>query len=463
LTLRVAVIGGGIAGLTAAYRLRGLLGPAASITVFESTQRLGGKLQTVDVDGVPVDVGAEAFLVRRPEALELVEELGLGGRLVCASGARPTVRAGGRTAELPRRTLMGIPADAGEVDGVLSTQGVAAVAAEASLPRVELPARADVNLGELVRVRFGDELVDRLVSPLLASVYGASADVLGLRAVLPAVADAVDRGAPSLTAAARALLPAPSASSTPVFGTLRGGLGVLVDRLAAVARATILPGTPVQALSRTPDGWVVQAAEQHVVDGVVLAVPAPAARRLLSGVSDAAAYAYGEVDQASMAVVTLALPAGSQLPQASGVLIEDGQRRADGSQLLSKAMTFSSRKWQHVGESGVFLRASVGRYGSREELRLTDDALVDGVRADLADLTGITVEPQAAVVQRWGGGLPHYGVEHLARVARIERAVAEQPGLEVAGAVLHGVGIPACIGTGDAAARRLAAELKVEN
>lgn len=467
--LRVAVVGGGISGLTAAYRLRGLLGPAASITVFESTGELGGKLRAAQVDGVRVDVGAEAFLLRRPEALQLVHELGLDGQLTHATAARPTVRAAGRTAVLPRRTFMGIPAEAAEVDGVLSADGVASVAAEAGLPGLELPAD-DVSLGELLRVRLGGELVDRLVSPLLAGVYGAGADDLGLRAVLPALADAVDRGAGSLTAAAARLLPAPRPGpATPVFGTLRGGLSLLVERLAAEARATVVAGTPVRSLSRTPDGWQVRAAEQHDVDGVVLAVPPPAARRLLDGVSPAASAAFAEVEQASMAVVTLALPAGTELPQASGVLIEEGQRRSDGSRVLSKAMTFSSRKWQHIADAGVFLRASVGRFGAAEELRLTDDALVDGVRSDLADIAGIAgvagivAEPVAAYVQRWGGGLPRYGPEHLRRVERIERAVAELPGLEVAGAVLRGVGIPACIGTGDAAARRLAARLDLSN
>lgn len=461
----MAVIGGGIAGLTAAYRLRGLLGPGASITVFESTDRLGGKLRTTELAGARVDVGAEAFLVRRPEALELVAELGLTDRLTHATAARPTVRAGGRTVALPRRTFMGIPAEASEVDGVLSADGVAAVAAESGHPELQLPAD-DVPLGAVLRVRLGDELVDRLVSPLLSGVYGARADDLGLRAVMPALAAQLDQGAGSLTAAAAHLLPPlppGERPAPPVFGTLRGGLGLLIDRLAEAARATVVSGVPVSSLSRTPDGWQLQAAEQHVVDGVVLAVPPPAARRLLDDVSPEASKAYAEIEQASMAVVTLALPAGTALPQASGVLIEEGQRRADGSSLLGKAMTFSSRKWQHVGESGVFLRASVGRFGDTEQLRLTDDALVDGVLADLADLTCIAAEPVAVQVQRWGGGLPRYGREHLEQLARIESAVAGLPGLEVAGAALHGVGIPACIGSGDAAARALVAQVTVPN
>lgn len=459
----VAVVGGGISGLTAAFRLRTLLGPSAAITVFESTSRLGGKLHTTEVAGLPVDVGAEAFLLRRREAIELVAEIGLEDLVVHAGSAKPTVRAGGRTVGLPRRTLMGIPAEAAEVSGVLSERGVAAVAAERELPAVQMPAH-DVGLGALLRERLGDELVDRLVSPLLGGVYGARADDLGLRAVLPALANALDRGAGSITAAVQSLLPPPrSGEAPPVFGTLRGGLQQLVQRLADNAKATVKFGTPVRELRRTADGWQLKAAERHAVDGVILAVPPPAARRLLAEPAPGAAEAYGRAEQASMAVVTLAFPAGTELPQASGLLIEEGQRRSDGSTVLSKAMTFSSRKWPHIGEAGVIMRASVGRFGQNEQLRMTDTALVDGVLADVADLTGVRAEPLDVHVQRWGGGLPRYGPDHAECVTAIDKAVAELPRLEVAGALLNGVGIPACIGTADAAARRLASQLTVRH
>jgi oxygen-dependent protoporphyrinogen oxidase len=459
--VEIAVVGGGISGLTAAVRLRKLLGPAASITVYESTTRLGGKLRTVEVAGVPVDVGAEAFLLRRPEAVELVAELGLQDEVVHAGPASPSVRASGRTVALPRRTFMGIPGDAAEVDGVLSAKGVEQVAAERTLPPVRLPAH-DVSLGRLLRQRLGDELVDRLVSPLLGGVYGARADDLGLRAVLPALAKALENGAGSITAAAAGLLPPPQAGGgSPVFGTLRGGLQQVAERAAHVADARVELGTPVRELRRTAAGWQVTAAETRSVDGVILAVPAPAARRLLAGCSPEAADAYGRVELASMAVVTVAFPPGTELPESSGLLIEEGQRRSDGSAVLSKAMTFTSRKWPHIGAAGVIMRASVGRFGQAEQLRMTDDALIEGVLADVADLAGVTVEPIDVHVQRWGGGLPCYGPEHGECVAAIDKAVAGLPRLEVAGALLDGVGIPACIATADAAARRLASQVTV--
>ncbi|MFC4000964.1 protoporphyrinogen oxidase [Prauserella oleivorans] len=465
--MRVAVVGGGISGLTAAYRLRRELGPDAAIIVCEASGVLGGKLRTVPLAGRPCDVGAEAFLARRPEAVDLVRELGLGDALNHPAPVSATVRAGGRTLPLPKRTVMGVPAAADAVAGVLSPDGSRAVAAEETLPGLTLP-DADLSLGALLRERFGDELVDRLVDPLLGGVYAGGADGLGLRATLPALAAAVDAGARSLTAAAAAQLPA-NPSTAPVFGTLTGGLGDLIERLVRESRAEIRLGVPVRAIGRRPGGgWRLTlgaAAAAHApaepdldADAVVLAVPAPAASRLLTGLAPEAAAAYGEVELASMAVIALALPADTELPQESGILIGERERRRDGRPFAAKAFTFSSRKWPHHAVPGepVFVRGSVGRFGDPRFLRATDDELLRLVRDDLAELTGITAEPVDAVVQRWGGGLPQYGVGHTDRVARIERAIAELPGLEIAGAALHGVGIPACIATADAAARRVA-------
>ncbi|HET9143509.1 FAD-dependent oxidoreductase, partial [Actinophytocola sp.] len=199
-SVRAAVVGGGISGLVAAYRLRRLLGPAARITLIEQTDRLGGKLRTVELAGTRYDVGAEAFLNRRPEAVALATELGLAGDLVHPSGARSTVRAGGVTRPIPPRTVMGVPEGPEPVRALLSPDGLRAVAAEPTLPPVRLDG-ADAGLGALLRGRFGAELVDRLVDPLLGGVYAGTVDGLGLRATLPALAGALDAGATSLTQA----------------------------------------------------------------------------------------------------------------------------------------------------------------------------------------------------------------------------------------------------------------------
>ncbi|WP_216205599.1 protoporphyrinogen oxidase [Amycolatopsis aidingensis] len=464
--MRVAVVGGGISGLAAAYRLRELLGPGAELTLCESTEVLGGKIRTERLAGRPFDVGAEAFLARRPEAMRLAEEVGLGTELVHPTGARATIRAGGHTHRLPPGTLMGLPCDPAAVAGLLSEEGRRAVAAEPRLPPPVLPA-GDVPLGPLLRERFGDELVDTLVDPLLGGVYAGGSDGLGLRATLPGLAAAVDSGAASLTAAVAAQLPA-APSPAPVFATLTGGLGALVQRLAERSGARLRLGLPVRALTRlSGGGWRLAfgaAAQEHApeqaeleVDAVLLAVPAPAASKLLSAAAPLAATALAEVELASMAVVSLALPPATVLPDASGVLIGVTERRRDGEPFTAKAFTFSARKWAHHRDGdAVLVRGSAGRFGENGTLRVTDAELVRRVRADLAELTGIGAEPLRTLVTRWGGGLPQYDAGHLGRVARIERAVAEVPALELAGASLHGVGIPACVATADAAARRLA-------
>jgi protoporphyrinogen/coproporphyrinogen III oxidase len=465
----VVVVGGGVSGLVAAYRLRVLLGPDARLTVLEQSDRLGGKLRTVDLDDVPTDVGAEAFVLRDPAAYDLVTELGLD--VVHPERAAATIRAGGVTAPLPRRTFLGVPAGADAVREVLSAEGIERVAAEPSLPPLTLAPDEDASVGELLTSRMGREVVDHLVEPLLAGVYAGRADLLGLRATMPALVTALEETG-SLTKAAARLLPPPSdAPPKPIFGALRGGMRVLVDALARQSGAEIRLGTTVRRLQRAegplqdaqrPEGvlqgmWRVEVGsaprpEFLDADAVVLAVPPPAARRLLDGVAPEASAAYGRIDVGSMAVVSMVLPDDVVLPDASGVLLAVGERRRDGTPFTAKAFTYTSRKW---GGTRTRLRASVGRVGEEQTLQRDEDALLADVLTDLAELSGADVKPVAWTVTKWGGGLPQYGVGHAAAVAEIERAVAAVPGLAVAGAVFRGVGIPACVRTATVAAQAL--------
>lgn len=457
----VAVVGAGISGLAAAHRLRTLLGDSTRIVVCDRATRTGGVLHTVDLAGVPVDVGAEAFLARRPEVPALLAELGLTDRIVHPTKAAASIRAAGRTGPLPTGTLLGVPTDAARLDGVLSADGLAAVAAEPTIPLHWEPG-GDVALGGMLRARFGPEIADRVADPLLGGVYAGRVDALGLRATIPALAAALDAGAPSLTAAASGLA-GPTAAG-PVFGAVGGGYRVLLDALTAAARPELRLDTTVRALARTGTGWrltlgPVPTPEYLDVDAVVLAVPAPAARKLLDDVAPAAAAAAGRIELASSVVVALAYRAAdaAALPATSGVLV------AADEPLSIKAATHTSTKWGHLAPDAtdglVRLRASLGRFGEAATLQVDDATLVARVRADLAALHGITAAPAAVHVQRWGGGLPQYAVGHVATVAALEDAVAGEPRIAVAGAALHGVGVPACVGTARAAAERIAASL----
>jgi oxygen-dependent protoporphyrinogen oxidase len=353
------------------------------------------------------------------------------------------------------------------VSGVLSEDGLRRLAAEPELPPVRLDG-GDVSVGALLADRLGPEVPDRLVDPLLGGVYAGRAASLGLRATMPALAAKLDAGEGSLLAAAASLVPPPSrdGTRTPVFGTLTGGLTTLIDRLAEASGAELRYGLPVRALHRLPSGWRLELGsaphpEFLDADAVLLAVPAPAARRLLADISPAASDGYGRIDVASVAVVALALPSSAPLPESSGVLIASGEehgrgRQSTGNPFTAKAFTFSSRKWAHLaGPDHLLVRGSVGRFGEAEVLQRDDEDLVAAVRADLAELTGVTAAPLDSLVTRWGGGLPQYGVGHLDIVAGIERAVADVPGLAVAGAALHGVGLPGCVASAGLAAARI--------
>ena len=481
---RVLVVGGGVSGLAAAHRLRTLLGPAADLVVVEAARALGGKLSALELGGRRVDVGAEAFLARRPEAAERIAELGLADQLVHPGPAASSLQVGGRRTALPPRTVMGVPGDPDVAADALSPAGLAALREDR--PGAWEPG-GDVAVGALVRERLGDEVADRLVDPLLGGVYAGHADGLGLRATVPALAAALDADPRSLLAAARSCLPAPPVegappgdgaqrSSTtgrvPVFGTLRGSLADLPASLALAARADLRLGRTVTGLSRTPTGWRAELAEDAPIDAdaVVLAVPAPALRRLLADHAPGAARAAGEIELASTALVVLALPASAAAPLAgrSGVLVGAGERRPDGLPWTIKAATFSSEKWPHLAVSDpahpdpddtAVLRLSIGRHGDAGALRRDDDDLLSAARSDLAALTGIEEVPVESAVVRWPGGLPQYGVGHVDRVAAMEGGVAALPGLAIAGATLHGVGVPACLATADAAAQRVADHL----
>lgn len=444
--MRIAVVGGGISGLVAAYRLRQRLGDSVDIVVLEQSGRVGGVLHTRELAGEPVDLGAEAFVGRRPEVIELMNELGLADQLVRPAGKRPLIWAQGSAHPLPGRTLMGIPSDAESLRGLVDDATLDRVAAEAQRPLHWEP-RSDVDVQTLVGDRFGRQVVERSVDPLLGGVYAGISASIGVRAALPTLAEVLDHGASSLTEAVRAAMPAPS--SAPVFGGLRDGYGALLAALADASGARFITTTAATRVARAPRGWVVD--PLGAVDAVVIATPAPVAARLLHYVAPEAAQAAAGIELSSSALVAMALPRDTPLPDNSGILV------ATGEPLRAKAFTLSSRKWPHLAERDVALvRASFGRLGDDKSLSWTDDDLVAAAVTDLSTVTGIPITPLEAVVQRWPGGLPQYAPGHTERIATLESAIAPLDGIAVAGAYLHGVGVPACVASGTAAAERVA-------
>ncbi|MBB5790896.1 protoporphyrinogen oxidase [Jiangella mangrovi] len=463
--VRVAVVGGGISGLAAAWFLRQELGPSAQIVVLEKQPVVGGHLRVSEVAGLPVDEGAESLLARRPEAVDLARATGLGDDVVHPASVGAGLWSRGDVVPMPAGTVMGVPADPAGLGGVLTAGEVAAaIARDASPPGLAVD--EDVAIGRLVRSRYGDAVADRLVEPLLGGVYAGRADELSLDATVPALGAAV-REARTLgeAVAATASAAGPSAPAGPVFAGLAGGVGRLPGAVAAASGADVRTGVTVRSLERTAGGWrlvtgPVPAPVVLEADAVVVATPAAAAARLLATAAPAAAAELGAVEAASMAIVTVALPADGfpVPPSSSGFLVPP----VDGRTI--KAVTFSSVKWPWLGERAgtdglVLLRASLGRHGEAQDLQRDDDELVAAALADVRAATGYAGAVADSRVTRWGGALPQYAVGHLDRVARVRAAVDAVPGLAVCGAVYDGVGVAACIGSAREAARRVVAAL----
>ena len=441
----VAVVGGGITGLSAAYHLRHRAvdssAPPPRVTLFEADERLGGKIRTSPFAGLPaVDEGADAFLARVPWAVDLAHELGLDDLVSPATG-RAYVWWDGSLHAIPEGLVLGVPAGIGSLarSRLLSWPGKARAALE---PLVRRGHPAADNLGELIEHRFGAEVLDRLVDPLIGSINAGDTRQLSLAATAPQVATGLDRSRSLLLGLRKGRAATPAG---PVFLAPRQGMEALVVALRrALDGVEVVTGQSVEVLERRAGGgWVVQGTE---VDAVILALPAYEAARLMAGVSPGSAALLGAISYASVAMVTLALPeeAVGRTLDGSGHLVPKPVQRT------LTAASWASTKWTHWHLPGqVVVRASVGRRGDDHAVELDDDDLVEAVMADLERHLGVDGGPTASRVTRWPRSFPQYAPGHLDRVADLERRLAvDAPGVVVTGAAFRGLGIPACIRQG---------------
>ncbi|NGO81873.1 protoporphyrinogen oxidase [Streptomyces sp. YC504] len=450
------VIGGGISGLAAAWQLRG----KADVTVLESDQRIGGKLHTSTIGGIPVDTGAESIMALRPEAVELAQEVGLGAELCDPATAPTTVWTHGRLRPMPAGHVLGIPTEPRALagTGLLSDEGLERLCREEELPAGPLPRDTDISVAGYLSERIGQEAVDRLVEPMLGGVYAGRADRLSLRAAMPRLAAVAEHGG-SIIGALRRVRAAGAPKVAAVQG-VRGGTGRLPIAVAQASGARILTGTRARELGPTPSGrWRVcaQTADGPLVmeaDAVILALPAYAAAELLRGHSPAAHEDLSAIRHANSAVITMAFDRArmTALPEGNGFLVPP----VDGH--VIKAASFLTNKWSWLRESapGSFvLRVSIGRAGEDKELDVPDRHLIRTAVSELHLAAGRMGEPTSARVTRWDRSLPQYGVGHADRVERIREAVAKLPGIELSGAAYEGVGVAACVATGRKAARQV--------
>ena len=453
---RLLVVGGGITGLTAGYRLA-VDNPELDVTVLEASPRAGGYLQTglLDdpvLDDLPIDAGADAFLVRVPWARDLCHELGLADELVSPSARQASLWLDGTLRPLPTPNVLGVPLDPATVtDGLLEPEDLRLVAGD-GVPAMALDPDADASVGSVVRACLGDQVFERLVDPLLGGVNAGRADDLSCEVMAPQLLGAARSPDGMLAGLRRAV--AGTDPTSPVFHSPKGGMERLVDALVSMLGDRFQTGAPVTGLSRG-DGpearWLVSTPTgTRTADAVVLAVPAHVAADLVSPIDADAGTLLAGWRHASVALATIAYDRADLEvdPTQSGFLVG----RSEG--LLMTACSFAGSKWAHLDHpERAVLRVSCGRIDDTRPSEFSDEALIEALRADLATTLGVEAPPTAVRLGRFPDSLVQFPVGHSNRIDQLDGLLADSaPGVLVAGSVRTGVGIPACIRSGSEAA-----------
>lgn len=459
--MRAVVVGGGIAGLAAARRLERTT-PGVEVVLVERDGRLGGKIATERVGGFVVEEAPDSFLSRKARGVGLCEELGLSGELQGrrAEHERAFVRRGRELHLLPTGLTGMIPTnlEALEQSALLSPAGRERLAAEVAIPPA--PPGGDESIASFVTRRLGREAYEAIVEPLMTGIYGGDGELLSLEATFPQLrALELEHGSLLRGLAAQP----PRTDGRPAFVSLRGGMARLVDAvMVGFERVRVLKGRAVTRVTRDGASFRVELDDGSALeaDGVVLAAPAFAAAELVADLDDELAALHAEIPYASSVVVTLAFEEGAigNPLDGYGYVVP----RLEGTEVL--ACTWTSQKWAGRAPAGAHLiRVYAGRYGARDLTRESDADLLALARGELS-LLGVDVESTLTRVQRLPLAMPQYTLGHPERLARIEAALQEHPGLALAGAAYHGVGIPDCIRSGEdaaeAAARSLAGALR---
>ena len=452
----VAIVGGGISGLAAAYELqrRGL-----GVRLLEASDRLGGVIRSDRFDGWVVDGGPDSLLVQKPAAVALCRELRIADRLVSTLTPRTAyILRDGRLHPLPEGSFLGFPLRVSALanSSLFSLRGKLRMACEVLIPRNEDD--EDESIASFVRRRFGHEAVDYLAEPLLAGIHAGDVDRLSVRALFPRLVDA-ERQSGSIIRAFRALRM--KLSPQGAFVSLPGGVAELVDALvAAIAPETVLLGTRVTDV-RHAGTFVLESTSGAVqARAVILALPAYAAGGVLRGIHTGLAALCNDVPYASTATVAF----GYRREQIDHPMAGSGfvVPRVERSPLL--AATWVTSKWPGRAPAGhALLRAFLG--GGRDPRRLdrSDAELVEQAREGLADVMSISGEPLFSRLYRWTRQSPQYEVGHLERLAAIETHLSRFTGLFVTGSGFRSIGIPDCIADGREAAARAVAFLAAKN
>jgi len=457
---RLAIVGGGISGLAAAYALeeKRRAGVEVEYVLYEASARFGGVLVTDKVDGCILEAGADSFLTEKPWAIELCKKIGLGDQLIGSNDAdrKTYILVKGKLIEMPDGLMFMIPTKLTPtvMSPLFSMQAKLRMAREWFHP----PRKATEaeTVAAFVERNYGPEMVDRLADPLLSGVYGGEASQLSVRAVLPRFAEMEAKHGSlgrAMLAARAAMARAPKTKPRPLFTSLQEGMQQMVDALVAALDASSLKtGTPVQAISPEAGGWVVSAGLQSdQFDSVIVALPTHAAAALLQRSPDLAAE-LAAIQYSSS--VTVALGYGKQvrdaLPPGFGFLVP----RSEGKRIL--AATFVHNKFPHrAPDDRAILRCFLGGARGEQMLALSEDQILIIVRQELQQILSLKAEPLFTRVFKWKGAMAQYGVGHLDRLDRIETLRKKLPGLALAGNGYSGIGVPDCVRTGTVAVEEM--------
>jgi oxygen-dependent protoporphyrinogen oxidase len=447
---RIAIIGGGIAGLSAAFFLEKArrAGTDLQWTLFEKSGRLGGVIQTERRDGFVIEAGPDSFLSAKPDGARLCQELGIGDQLISSNDAdrKTYILVKGRLVPIPQGLEFMVPTRVWPMATTPLFSFKTKLRMAAELFSSARKGAGDESVGDFVRRHFGQEMVDRVAEPLLAGVYGGNAEHLSIRAVLPRFAE-MEREHGSLVRATlkakaqfRSKAPA-GAKPQPLFTSLKNGMQQMVEALvAALPQASIRLGQPNLSLRPANDDWQVEnAGINEKFQAVLLAVPAPSAAALLRQFHPALIEGLGKIEYTSSAAVALAYNE-ADLPPGHGFLVP----RSEGRKMM--ACTFVHKKFPHRAPEGMkLLRCFFSSSRMPDLLTHSEESLQQIARQELKEILGLNAEPRFARTFRWDRAMAQYETGHLDRVAEMEKIIAAMPGFHIIGNSFHGIGVPDCI------------------
>ena len=464
---RIAIIGGGISGLSAAFALEQAIRAGASLEyiLFEASPRLGGVLVTDRVDGCLIEAGPDSFITEKPWAAELCRKIGLGDQLIGSNDRdrKTYILVNGKLVVMPDGLMFMVPTKIlpTVLSPLFSLRTKLRMAAEWFHP----PHRAehDETVAEMVERHYGPEMVDRLADPLLSGVYGGEASTLSVRAVLARFAEmeAKHGSLGRAMLAARKKMKSTSHSSPPLFTSLKDGMQQMVDAIVSKLNPRALePSTRVAGVIAQDGGWTVSAGyESDHFDALIIATPAAAAAHLLQSTDEKLASELGEIRYSSSVTVTLGYDENVRrtLPPGFGFLVPRSERR----RML--AATFVHNKFPHrAPENRAIIRCFLGGATDEEILAASDADILHIVRSELKQIIKLEAEPRFTRVYKWKAAMAQYGVGHLDRVQRIEALRRNLPGLALAGNAFNGIGVPDCVRSGSEAAAKAMAAVGLE-